>query len=68
MIVLTLYAFYIMMLSIKNIRIGVGKIIDPRFDNPKKLKNIFVKGIVGIIVSSISGLFFLYITLIIFFW
>jgi uncharacterized membrane protein len=65
-IILIFFCAYIIAYSIKSILIGTGKHNDPRYDTQTKRNQLKRSGFVGLIVSSVGLLFFLYITIVIY--
>jgi hypothetical protein len=62
-IALLIYGAYVIFVSIRNIRIGSGKIQHPLYDTPRKKKMMLIKGWVCGVVSLLCSMFFAYLTI-----
>jgi hypothetical protein len=67
LILILLYCLYVVIISIRNILIGKGKITHPLYDEEKKREHIYKKGLISLLLASPAGLFLLFIVLIVIF-
>lgn len=63
LLVVLLYVFYIIIISIRNVLIGKGRINHPLYDDDQKRKYLYRRGVIGLTISLPVGVFMLVIVI-----